>query len=248
VRAGFAIFGLCIVTFAQPTTFEIASVKVSSRTVGPDYNNQLIMSPTQLIGHNVTLRRLVAEAYSVQMNQVAGPAWLDENEFEIEAHAGSEGDRDRLRAMLRTLLKERFHLREHAEQRTMRVYELTTDKGGPKFSVAKDAARAAPTAGFPFHGDMRQLADLIALQLTISAAPDPDRPGLAGGAPPVVLNKTGVQGVYYLAIDIRPEPGSDMFTLWQRFARERLGLRLESGRGSVDVVVVDGAERSPEPN
>jgi uncharacterized protein (TIGR03435 family) len=85
-----ALLTYSLAAFAQSATFEIASVKASPRPVGPDYNNQLAASPAQLIGRNVTLRRLISEAHGVQMNQVAGPRWLDENEYEIEARAGTE--------------------------------------------------------------------------------------------------------------------------------------------------------------
>jgi uncharacterized protein (TIGR03435 family) len=247
MRTGIAIVAFSVVGFAQ-STFEIASVKASPQPVGPDYNNQLTISPSQLIGRNVTLRRLVAEAYGVQMNQVAGPSWLDQNEYEIEARAETEVNRDSLRSMLSALLAERFHLRQHNEQRRMRAYELVVDKGGPKIGAAKSGAPPASNGGFPFHGEMRQLADLIAVQLTIPAPADSTRPVFAAGTPPVVLDKTGLEGVYDFAVDIRGEPGDDIFTLWQRYARERLGLKLESTRGLVTVVVVDSAERTPEAN
>jgi len=248
MRTGLAIVAPSVVAFAQPERFEIASVKASPRLVGPDYNNQLTISPSRLIGRNVTLRRLVAEAHGVQINQVVGPRWLDENEYEIEARAETEVNRDRLRSMLLTLLAERFHLRQHTEQRTMRAYELIVDKGGPKIGPTKSGAPAASNVGFPFHGGMRQLADVIAVQLTISVPADPTRPGIAGGPPPIVLDKTGLEGVYDLVVDIRADPGADMVTLWQRYAQERLGLKLENTRGLVPVVVVDSAERTPEAN
>jgi uncharacterized protein (TIGR03435 family) len=247
VRAGLAIFAFSAAAFAQPAMFEIASVKISPRPVGPDYNNQLTISSAQVIGRNVTLRRLVAEANGIQMSQVIGPRWLAENEYEIEAKTETQVSRDRLRSMLLTLLAERFHLRQHTEQRTMRAYELVVEKGGPKFDLT-NGARPASNGGLSFHGGMRQLADLIAVQLTISVPADPTRPGIAGESPPVVLDKTGLEGVYDLAVDIRPEPGADMFTLWQRYAQERLGLKLESTRDLLPVVVVDSAERTPEAN
>jgi uncharacterized protein (TIGR03435 family) len=62
------------------------------------------------------------------------------------------------------------------------------------------------------------------------------------------LDKTGLPGIYDFGVDIRPEPGSDMFTLWQRVLKDQMGLRLESRRGDVDVLVVDGAERVPTAN
>jgi uncharacterized protein (TIGR03435 family) len=121
VRIGIVIVAFSVVAFAQSTTFEIASVKASPRPVGPDYNNQLTLSSSRLIGRNVTLRRLVAEANGVQMNQVAGPSWLDQNEYDVEARTETEVSGDRLRSMLLALLAERFHLRQHDEQRTMRI-------------------------------------------------------------------------------------------------------------------------------
>ena len=47
--------------------FDVASVKLSQRVVGPDYNNQLTYTPTGMTARNVTLKRLVAEAYHLQL-------------------------------------------------------------------------------------------------------------------------------------------------------------------------------------
>src|SRR5580704_16234824 len=81
--------------FGQASTtapaFDVASVKPSQHLVGPDYNNQLSYSPTGIIAKNVTLKRLVAEAYQLQLNQVLGPSWLDKNEFDIDAKAAGPG-------------------------------------------------------------------------------------------------------------------------------------------------------------
>jgi uncharacterized protein (TIGR03435 family) len=248
MRAGFAIAAFSAVAFAQPAAFEVATVKTSPRSLGPDYNNRLTISPSRLAGSNVTLRRLIAEAHGIQMSQVVGANWLDENEYEIDARAGSEVGRDRMRSMLLTLLTQRFDLRLHREQRAMRAYELTVDKGGAKISPSNGVAPAAARGGFPFHGTMRQLADLIAVQLTISVPTDPTTPGIGAGPPAIVLDKTGLEDLYDLSIDIRPEPGTEIFTLWQRFAQDRLGLKLQSTRSQVPVIVVDSAERTPEGN
>jgi len=248
MRVGIVMVLFSVVMFSQGVTFEIALVKANPRPVGPDYNNRLTVSPAQFVGRNITLRRLISEADGIQMNQVAGPRWLDENEYDIDARVGSDVSQERMRAMLRALLTERFHLREHTERRTMRAYELLVDKGGLKIAPAKGGAAAATTGGFPFHGTMRQLADLIAVQLTIPTPTDPTRPAIGGETPPLVLDKTGLDGFYDFAVDVRAEPGADTFILWQRFAQERLGLRLDSRRGLVPVVVVDSAERAPEAN
>jgi uncharacterized protein (TIGR03435 family) len=95
---------------------------------------------------------------------------------------------------------------------------------------------------------MRQLADWIAVQLTIPTLDDPTRPGRASGSPVPVLDKTGLPGIYDIGLDIRPERGADMFTLWQRFLQDKLGLRLESRRSAVDVLVVEDEEKVPTAN
>ena len=62
--------------------------------------------------------------------------------YDIDAKA--EGDRartrDEFRAMLRTLLAERFNLRAHRERRELPVYALVVGKDGPKLKEsAQDA-------------------------------------------------------------------------------------------------------------
>ena len=83
----FSLLSVTSLVAAQPqrSTFEVASVRPSQREVGPDYNNQISYSGDRFIGKNVTLKRLVAEAWHCQMNQVVGPSWLDRKEYDVEA-------------------------------------------------------------------------------------------------------------------------------------------------------------------
>jgi uncharacterized protein (TIGR03435 family) len=62
------------------------------------------------------------------------------------------------------------------------------------------------------------------------------------------LDRTELPGVYDLTVDVKPELGTDSFTLWQRALREQLGFRIESRRGPVEVVVVDDAAKVPSAN
>ncbi len=117
---------------AKIMAFEVASVKPSQQLAGPDANNRFAFRPAGITARNVTLRRLVAEAYRLQLNQVLGPSWLDQNEYDIEAKADGPKTKEQLASMLQALLNERFKLAQHRETRTLRVYELVTDKGGPK--------------------------------------------------------------------------------------------------------------------
>ena len=233
---------------ARMTSFDVASVKPSERLVGPDYNNQFAFSAVGMTARNATLRRLIAEAHHLQLNQVVGQSGLDQNEYDIEAQAGRAVVREELVMMLRSLLADRFELKQHGETRNMRAYELVIDKGGPKIHPSIAGEEPGTGAGVHFHDDMRQLADLIAIQMNIPVPSDPTQPAVAGGPPALVLDKTGLTGVYDFNVDVRPELGTDGFTIWQRALQDQFGLKLNNRRGDVPVVVVDNAARIPTGN
>jgi hypothetical protein len=159
---------------SAPAAFDVASVRPSQREVGPDYNNQITYSSAGITARNVTLKRLIAEAYHVQLNQISGPGWLDRNEYEFEARATGASTPEQMAPMLRSLLAERFHLKEHSETREMRAYELAVGKSGPKIHPMSGAETVRAGAGFHFHGDLRQFADLLAVQLSIPASDNPN--------------------------------------------------------------------------
>jgi hypothetical protein len=56
----------------------------------------------------------------------------------------------------------------------MRVYELVIGKSGSKIRPMSDGETATAPAGFHFHGDLRQFADLLAVQLSIPAPDNPE--------------------------------------------------------------------------
>jgi uncharacterized protein (TIGR03435 family) len=245
-----ALPGVSALALQQPPqpAFEVVSVRPSTHEVGPDDNNQLVYSETGFTARNATLKRLIAEAWRCQVDQVDGPPWLNRNEYDISARLPEGTDRPQIALMLQGLLFSRFRLREHADTRPMRVFELTVGPDGPKIHPALPGSTSAPGPGFHFRGSMRQLADLLAVQFSIPAPEDPNVPVMAGGPRSPVLDKTGLAGDYEFTVDLRPEPGTDTFTQWKRALKEDLGLNIESRRNGVEVVVVDDAAKIPTPN
>jgi len=219
-------------------TFDVASVKVSQRQVGKDAQGEVSIGPAGLSGKNVTLKSLIAEAYQVQPHQVTGgPSWLDSTEYDVEAKPAGPASKEQLLLMLRALLADRFRLSLHREAKELQVYELVADKNGPRAHAVKDGMT------------MLQLANLISIQLTIPAASDdPSKPSVARGPLVPVLDKTGLEGTYDIKVDPKLEPGVESFTLWQRFLQDRLGLKLESRKEKMDVLVADSAEKTPTSN
>jgi uncharacterized protein (TIGR03435 family) len=244
------LLGVAFLAYAAAAqSFDVASVKPSARAVGKDYRGAVVFGPERVSARNVSLKGLIVEAYHVQPFQVAGgPGWLDLDEFDIDARSGGTVTKEQLRSMLQALLAERFHLELHRDNKEMRVYTLSVDKGGPKLHPATGELRPT-TSPQNFHGDMRQLANLISIGLTIPTIDDPTRPAIASGPPAPVVDKTGLEGNYDISVNLRPDDtGGDGFTRWQRALRDELGLKLETRHAPVEVLVIDRAERMPTAN
>jgi uncharacterized protein (TIGR03435 family) len=235
----------------QAQTFDVASVKLSVKPVGPDYNNQVAIGPSTFSGKNVTLKGLIGWAYRLEPPQIfSGPKRFDETEYDVEAKADRAFTKDELSKMLQSLLAARFHLATHRETRELKIFELFIERNGPKIQPVKDGeGTPAPLGSRHFHGTMEQLVNLISIQLTIPAAmDDPSRPSIASGAPVPVFNRTGLSGIYDFDIEMKGEPGIPSFNLWQRVLQEQLGLKLESRKAQVEGMVVDSADRIPVAN
>jgi uncharacterized protein (TIGR03435 family) len=182
------------------------------------------------------------------MNQVVGPPWLDRNEFDVAARAFEGATSEQIRLMLRALLLDRFRLKQHGEDKLMRVYELEIGNNGPRIKPVQDGSAPSSGPGLRFRGDMRQFADFLAVQFTIPAPENPGVPVKAGGPAIPVLDKTGLQGTYDFSVDLPPELGTDILTAWKRALGDQLGLKIESRMDNVAVVLVDGASRIPTEN
>ncbi|HTX37668.1 MAG TPA: TIGR03435 family protein [Bryobacteraceae bacterium] len=126
--------------------------------------------------------------------------------------------------MLQNLLAQRFGLKVHREKREMPVYELVVAKGRPKFNQAV----AVPPAAAP---KMAFDADGVPVL--------PPGGGTAWGLPG--KDGTSSWGVMH---DEITSAGAAVFAALQ----SQLGLKLESKKGMVEVLVVDHCERMPTEN
>jgi uncharacterized protein (TIGR03435 family) len=243
-----ALLLLCFASgaFAQSApAWDAASVKPSKTIVGHD--GDITLSPGRLLARNATLKRLLFEAWQLPYSQITGAAWLDSDEFDIDATPAAPATPAQLRLLLRDLLTERFHLALRHETQPRRVYALVVAKGGPHLRTTP--ASAPPNShAWRFHGDLATFASYLSLQLTIPLLDDPTTPSHATGAHVPVLDQTGIAGVFDIALQILPDSGSDPFTVWQRALEEQLGLHLESRRAPVEILVVEHADKLPSAN
>lgn len=202
---------------------------------------------------------------------VGGPGWFSSARFDIIARAeGSRGDTnrpgftataadreavERVRLMVRRLLAERFKLRVHHESRQLPIYELVIANSsgalGPDLRRSPtDCMEEWKKQGMP---DARNLA----------CGSIQGRPGKVVGhtvetgafvrdlydwTGRPVIDRTGISDRVDFTLTWAPEnaPDSDAPSIFTA-VQEQLGLKLQPARGSVDVLVVDSAER-PTPD
>jgi len=242
-RAALLLFA-ALSCFAQSPAFEAASVR-SSPNAGNGLNDErelIRTSPGSLTIRGASLHVCIEWAYDMPPSQVEGPAWLKDVGFDIVAKASTPADDSQLRLMLRTLLAERFGLKAHIERKEVQVYELTLAKGGPKF-------QESATVGPPIFGNNGKDA-LVAERVSMSDLAEKISEPL--GRP--VLDATGMKGHYDIHINALAYMGADgngqmdvmsfLFTALQ----QQLGLKLESGKDTPEILVIDSVQKTPTEN
>ena len=220
----------------QLGTFDVASVKraPTNRYVPPAVDPQRF----RIVA---TLSNAILWAYDIRSYQISGSStWMTRNYYQIEGTTQTPATPKEMRTMLQMLLADRFKLKVHRESKDMPVYALITGNSGSRLQSAKDAcglngcidvgpgefrARAATMAS-----TAATLSDLV------------DRP---------VLDMTGLNGRYDFRMKFdptlirpydgqpAPRPGADDPSIF--VAVQDLGLRLESRRAAVEILVIDSA-------
>ena len=197
---------------------------------------------------NYSLRHLIVSAYGLKSTSqvLGGPEWIDKRHFDIAAKVddselarqkgmSSEDRRMQWNLMLQSLLADRFGLKVSHGRRKVPVYWLVVLKSGIKFtastpeeknqhlSVRNNAMTATATT-------MDGLANYLTTEPELG-----DR---------LVENRTGLTGDYDFKLNWAEDRGNGVppdsaypgfFTALQ----EQLGLKLESQKGSVEVIIVD---------
>jgi uncharacterized protein (TIGR03435 family) len=216
--------------------FEVASVRLSP----PDHGFTSV-SPygsDTFTARNATLAYLMTIAFGVDSNQISGgPGWLDSQTYDITAKAEGNGGltREQLRPLLRELLEQRFQLTTHRENKDLSGYALVVAKGGPKLQ----ANQGAPQVINLFSD--RLLAQNVSMQTFAGVLAMPT------GRP--VVDKTAIEGMYDFNLRFAPNGANDsplpsLFTALQ----EQFGLKLQSQKVPVEMLVVDHVEKTPTEN
>ncbi len=110
--------------------FEVASIRPSPpMSPGGNVDVGVHVDGAQVRCTSLSLTDYIAMAYDVKNYQVSGPPWLASARFDIAAKVPS-GERAHIRAMIQSLLADRFQMKMHREKKEMPVYALTVAKAG----------------------------------------------------------------------------------------------------------------------
>ncbi len=194
---------------------------------------------------SVPLSMLIRLAYRLEDFQIEGlPSWGNSERYEIIAKAPGDATFEQMRPMIGALLADRFQLKFHRETRELPVYELTIARGGLKILAAKQGECLPPDhCGAVVRGrDSIEAGGISMTKLTEILSEEVGRP---------VLDKTGFTETFNLQLKFSPDMpanGDSGVGDASIFAalREQMGLRLQSGKGPVELLVIDRVEKPTE--
>jgi len=194
-----------------------------------------------------SLQFLIEWAYGIEPAQHPNaPSWLATERYDITAKAEGNPTEDEMKAMLRTLLADRFHLRAHMEQRTLPVLLLSLGKTPPKMTPAKDGESHG------IHAEPRSLDGKMSFHIAATAVSVDQLCSILGRQlEHVLLNRTGLAGEYDFEMDFTPDSAGanpmDAAHLLSAL-REQLGFNVKSDKAPLDVLVIDNVEKAAAGN
>ncbi len=233
---------------APPPAFDAASVKRSP----PDASakgrgSNMRADPGRLTCTNVPLKRYVTAAWGLKDYQVSAPDWMNDERYDMTATMPAGTPPREVLLMLQGLLVDRFKLATHRETKELAVYALVVEKNGLKLkpaegfgtSVSSSPKGASLRANVTMKGFAGTLSDIL------------DRP---------VVDMTGMTGGFNINLEWTPDeipsnpngkeggaadgiPGPTIYT-----ALHAVGLKLESRKAPIEILVVDHAEKVPVEN
>lgn len=127
-----------------PPQFEVASIRPSTapRDRAGVAAVGIHVDGSQVRISGLSLREYVITAYGLPPQQISGPEWLGEERFDLAAKIPDGVPATAVRAMLQSLLADRFQMKAHHEMKDLPVYALVVAPGGPKLTTAAPAPDA----------------------------------------------------------------------------------------------------------
>lgn len=231
---------------ASPS-FEVATIKPSKATK-PGIR---IVPNRRFATENTSLGDLITFAYAIHPKQIVGaPGWSEEEKYDLAAEPDVRGQPslDQTRIMVQKLLTDRFRLAFHNDKREFAVYAITIGNTGSRLARSKGNPNGPPSVlGFQGRGRMIARNANLAEVAGVLQASVLDKP---------VLDQTRLSGRWDFTLNWTPDPTEfpnfpptptadkadappDLYAAIQ----QQLGLKLQSTKALVDVLVIDSVEK-----
>ena len=251
---------------AAELRFEAASIRPSA-AAGPPISGTTIQA-NRMRGTRATLLALIRSVYYreglTSENQFeGGPDWIRTDQWDFEAVATITPTREQFNGMLRNLLADRFKVKIRREQRQLPIFALLPSRDdrrpGPALTSVKvdcaaykdefnklqstspprePGAPLQPTTcdtllvanqGVRLAGRAVELSEFARMLTPYFEAP--------------VMDRTGLPGQYDFELTFVRDPQATDGVPIATALREQLGLRTERQQASMDVIVIESAER-----
>ncbi len=235
---------------ANPS-FEVATIKPSK----PEERFSLLVNRSGMLNTtDSSLSDLLKFAYDLHPRQLVGPAWIETEKYDISAKPDTEGIPNgvQLKMMMQKLLADRFQLTFHKDKKELSVYAITVSKPGPPKLTKNESGGALPGFGgggpagmLVRNATMAEFANVLQSRIVdrpvvdqsmlgatrwdfvLKWTPDASQLAAAGvppGAPPPADNADAPPDIYAAM-------------------QQQLGLKLESTKAPVEVLVIDKVEK-----
>lgn len=208
---------------------------------------------------NLPLEQMICSAWDLKPYQVSGlSGWMKGSRFDLTAKVSGDDvaaykklSVAQRREMLQKLLTERFQLKLHMETKTLPMYDLVVDKSGSKLK-ASTAIEAPSAEELKANPDKYKKGSMTMGPGMFEGSGVPVRSltsqlGNTLGKP--VHDATGLTGLYDITLHFRPEEAvagsadnADAPSVFSA-VQEQLGLKLLPGKGPVETLVVDAAQK-----
>lgn len=206
----------------------------------------------------ISLKELLQRGWP-SYHDVEGPGWLETQVVAVDATMPAATTQEQFQEMLRNLVIERFGLRFHIDSRGINGYSLAVAKGGLKIKESEDQSDSKwarpnpPTRSddehFPVYegsghwmvsSQVRDRARIQGHQVTM---PELAR-SLGNAMDATVTDATGLTKKYDLSVTYDHDSPQSLAAALQ----SQLGLKLDTEKLPVKVMVIDHMERVPSGN
>jgi uncharacterized protein (TIGR03435 family) len=255
-------------------SFEVATIRPSGSE--SDFFD-IHIADSRFSVEGAPLKALLKFAYDtkIEAQLPTEPGWIAQEKFDIDARIDDaevqsmsklapDQKFEQLRLMLQSLLAERFNLKVSSRMKELPVYALVVAKSGPHLTPVNLAPELQNQHMPQLSGGSRGELKASAVSMPMFTRWLSGRPDTGGRA---VIDATGLTGSYDFALNFTPDDvhiaqindavpgqgaanssstdstGPSLFTALQ----EQLGLKLESRKAPVEVLVIDHVEQ-PSPN